>query len=49
MPEPLRPAVARPRGLDRRDLVNLRSVIMGILGELHAGAAWRAWLASRRN
>jgi hypothetical protein len=31
-------------GPDRRDLVNLRSVIMGVLGELHAGETWRAWL-----
>jgi hypothetical protein len=49
LPEYLRPTVARPTGLDRRDLVNLRAVLMGILSELHAGAGWEAWLAGRRN
>jgi hypothetical protein len=48
IPEDIRPAVARPKGLDRRDLVNLRGVIMGMLGELHAGEWWRAWLVGRR-
>ena len=49
MPADMRPPVARPKGLERRDLVNLRSVIMGKLGELHAGPSWQAWLAGRRN
>jgi hypothetical protein len=49
MPAQLRSAVARPKGLERINLVNLRAVIMGILSELDAGESWRAWLASRRN
>jgi hypothetical protein len=49
VPEEIRPPIARPKGLDRGELVNLRSVIMGVLGELHAGAGWEAWLGWRRN
>ena len=49
LPTDVRPAIARPTGLRRADLVNLRAVIMGVLGELHAGETWRAWLAGRRN
>jgi hypothetical protein len=49
LPEDVRALVPRPTGLGRRDLVNPRGVLMGILGELHAGAGWEAWLAGRRD